>query len=356
MTDASRYGPVPSPSGWRCWGNEAVVADFQRAAMVGPSHAYIIGGQDHVGKATLASEFARALLCIESPGGGLSCGHCSACRRVLRGVHPDVTHYDLASQALDDRGNGKQTTLTIKTVRGIASSLAMRPLEGRWRVVVVDDAEVLQGPAQEAFLKTLEEPPPYAVIVILCTDPELLLETVRSRCQTTTLQPVPMPTIQACLAGAGVDKQRASEIAALAEGLPGWAFRAANDMALVNERAELRTGIARWIEGTPYDRIVAAVHAADQFGRDRSAAFDRLDALLGMWRSVLLRRAGLEVQLGSPSASIRSDELATSCSLSELVAAVRSVQVCMSDLQANVRPRLAFESMVLQWPTLPSAS
>lgn len=351
-TDQINYAPASADHGWRCWGHHAAVETLQRAVVSAPRHAYIVGGPEHVGKTTLALAFAQALICQHRIPLGAACGDCAACRRVARWVHPDVTRFDLERQALDDKGSGKHTTLTIDTVRAVTASLGLRPLEGAWRVVVLDDVETMQRPAQEAFLKTLEEPPPYAVILMLAADPDALLSTVRSRCQEVLLQPLPEPTIRASLEAAGVDPTDAAELAGLSNGLPGWAFRAANDPALRAMRAEMQVEASQWLVATTYARIVRALQLADQFSRDRAGVFERLDILLGVWRSLLMQRLGVMPLPQARVHGVSGNVPVTRLSITQLITAVRSVQTCKQDLLANVRPRLAMESMVLGWPAL----
>ncbi len=350
--DQAAYTPAPAAHGWRCWGHHTAVQTLQRAVATAPQQAYIVGGPEHVGKTTLALAFAQALICPCRTHFGAGCGECATCRRVARWVHPDVTRFDLELQALDEKGSGKHTTLTIETVRAVTASLGLRPLEGAWRVVVLDDVETMQRPAQEAFLKTLEEPPPYAVIMMLVSDPDVLLSTVRSRCHEMLLQPVPEATIQSSLEAAGVEPITATELAALSNGLPGWGFRAANDPALRTARAEMQAEAKQWLVETTYARIVRAVLLADQFGRDRGGVCERLDILLGLWRTLLMQRLGVipAVDAGVDGAV---DRLSVArLNIPQMISAVRSVQTCKQDLLANVRPRLAMESMVLSWPTL----
>lgn len=355
VLDRAAYGPSGAPSGWACWGHDVAVTTLQRAARHGPRHAYIVGGPEHVGKTTLALAFALALMCPDRDARGGACGQCATCRRIIRGTHPDVSNFDLARQALEDKGSSKHTALTIQTVRTITSSLTLRPLERPWRVVVIDDVETMQSAAQEAFLKTLEEPPPYAVIILLVTDPEVLLSTVRSRCQVVQLQRVATSHIAECLHAAGVEHSVADELAALSEGLPGWGFRAANDPELRETRAEMQRHASRWIANSTYDRVVMAVQAADAFGRDRSGSFELLDILAGMWRFIMLRQIGASSQETERTSDALTPAAVAHVRIEDLVTAVKSVQICQSDLLSNVRPRLAFESMVLDWPTVNSA-
>ncbi len=355
VLERAAYGPSIAPNGWACWGHDVAVTTLQRAACHGPRHAYIIGGPEHVGKTTLAHAFALALLCPDRDARGGACGQCATCRRIIRETHPDVSYFDLARQALEDKGSSKHTSLTIQTVRTITSSLTLRPLERPWRVVVIDDVETMQSAAQEAFLKTLEEPPPYAVIVLLVTDPELLLSTVRSRCQVVQLQRVATSHIGECLLAAGVERSVADELSALSEGLPGWGFRAANDPELRETRAEMQRHAGRWIASASHERLVMAIQAADAFGRNRNDSFELLDIVAGMWRSMLLRQVDSFTQGPMGTSNAVSQVPVAHINVVDLVTAVKSVQTCRSDLLSNVRPRLAFESMVLDWPTVASA-
>lgn len=340
MSESPAIVPAPAPTGWRVWGHERAVADLQRAAAHGPRHAYILTGPDAIGKRTLAVEFARALICERPVAPGIPCGTCSRCRRVLRGVHPDVTVADLTTQAAAEKASSasRNTSLTIATVRDISSNVALRPVEADWRVAIVDDVETMQETAQEAFLKTLEEPPAYTVILLLTADVDLLLPTILSRCVTIPLQVVPAPTIAGALAASGVDAERAGSIAELSDGRIGWAFEAAANPALVERQESLHQDARRWAHASDYDRLVRATTLADRFTKDREAVFAELLAVQLEWRRALI--ASVQTAPGA-AASPRG-----------LVTAVRSVERCIQDLEANVRPRLAMQSMVLQWPAL----
>ena len=128
------------------------------------------------GTRDMAVAVAQAVNC-QSPVAGPdasvdACGRCVACRRIARGVHPDVLVI----------GPGETGVIKIDQVRDIVDRAGYRPFEGKRRLVVIDHAESLMAPAQNALLKTLEEPPPSTVFVLLTAMPDLLLPTVRSRC------------------------------------------------------------------------------------------------------------------------------------------------------------------------------
>ena len=345
-----RIVPVPAPSGWSVWGHDHAVAELQAAVRNGVRHAYILSGFHKVGKQSLALEFSRALVCLDPPAPAVPCGACSACRRVSRGTHPDVTLYDLASQqaAAGASSTSKNLSLNIETVRSISASVALRPMEARYRVVIVDDVETMQETAQEAFLKTLEEPPAYAVILLLTTDAELLLPTIRSRCATIQLQTVLPPRIVEALTAAGVEPEEAERIAAASVGRPGWAFEAVNDPRILSEHLELESSVLSWIQGDQYQRMAEAIRLGDAFSKDRNAVYAKLSAAQTIWRASVLQALGVGDLETRGAVASEQGTLAPKDALT----ALRSVETCLADLDANVRPRLALQSMVLQWPTL----
>lgn len=319
------------------WGHDHAVKELRAASIRGPRHAYILSGFEHLGKSTLAILFAQSLLCTAPPTPGVPCLECSACRRIARGTHPDCSMWDLERQVKTAEKNttSRNLTLNIQTVRDITSSIAMRPMESRYRVVIVDDVETMQETAQEAFLKTLEEPPSYAVILLLTSDADLLLETIRSRAMTVQLMNVPTPSIRQGLISQGAEPKQAELIAEASDGRPGWAIRALADDTLVSERLNQQQAADKWIESDRYHQLAEATRMGDAFGKDRDSVYDRLIAVQRQWRSRL--HSQLNDSSGSVEPSLR---------------ALKSIDECFRDLDANVRPKLALQTMVLQWPTI----
>jgi DNA polymerase-3 subunit delta' len=342
---------TPDSGGWPVWGHGAAVDQLRQEIFRGRvRHSYLVAGAEGVGKSTLTRAFCQALLCQEPPEAGVGCGGCLACRKIRRGVHPDVQTFSLALQAAGQKGT-KNTSMTIETVREISATAGLRPMEARWRVVVVEDAEAMQEIAQEALLKTLEEPPGFMVMILLANDAELLLPTIRSRCQLVELRPVHRSVIRDGLVESGVPVDHAEELAALAAGSPGWARRAAEDASIVDERRQAVSRAFDWIAASAYQRLVTAVRLGDAFSKRRSETFADLDTLLGVWRDALLLRAGQSDFLTFRGQRDRLDDVAGAWSIDGVHRAVCSVRTCIADLESNVRPRLALEAMVLQWPT-----
>lgn len=139
------------------------------------SHAYIIEGDHNVDKLGFAMEFVKALLCPEDPGEG--CGLCSTCRRVENGNYEDLY---LVQPDRDD----KKATLSIKDadIEELQANLKMKPTGGDRNIAIIDGCDGMTPRAQNRFLKTLEEPAPGTVILLLSENKENLLPTIRSRC------------------------------------------------------------------------------------------------------------------------------------------------------------------------------
>ena len=155
-------------------GHEKIIAHFEEAIKMGKvSHAYLLSGEDGSGKMTLAKAFAKALLCEHQTG----CGECTACRQVDSGNHPDliyITH--------------EKYEIRVDEIRkGINDTINIKPYSSNYKIYIIDDADRMNQGAQNAFLKTLEEPPAYAVIILLTNNKDRLLDTILSRCVTMTL-------------------------------------------------------------------------------------------------------------------------------------------------------------------------
>ena len=154
------------------FGNERLKATFGRDFAGGTfSHAYIIEGPDGSGRMTAALSAAASLGCTEKAAGTVPCGKCVSCRKVFGGLSADVVIIS---------ANDKKT-IGVDAVRDIKAGLWVTPNDGDYRVYVIEDADTMTAQAQNALLISLEEPPPFVIFMLLCTDAGAMLETIRSR-------------------------------------------------------------------------------------------------------------------------------------------------------------------------------
>src|SRR5829696_393972 len=338
-----------SEAGWPDWVDPAAVGRLQeaiRGERIG--HAYLLSGPTGVGKAATARAFAQALCCtdIERSDRSVPCGLCRACRNVQRGAHPDVETFSLDSQTLLADKPGRTSTLTIETVRRLRSSGALLPLESERRILIVDDAETLLEPAQQALLKTLEEPPQAVTLLLLADEPEALLETVRSRCQEIPLRPIPQGAVIEMLVRRSVEDMLASEVATLSRGCAGWALAALADNKLLKARREERAAATKWIASPRYEQLVTAFTLGEQFSKCRSEVIGVVQAAIQLFRDEMIRSA---LASGKPDEN-RPESTGGAQSTLSFSRAIAAALQCLSDLDSNVRPRLALEAMVVAWP------
>jgi len=203
-------------------------------------HALLIAGPEGVGKRTLALALAQAVNCLH-PQEVEPCGVCSACGKIERGVHPDVTEMT---------PEGRLRVIKIDTIRELRSQAAFRPYEGKNKVYIILEAERMTAEAANALLKTLEEPPPASLIILTTPDESSLLPTIVSRCLRLNLAPLPRPTVEAWLTGErGLSPDQARLLAALSDGCLGWLIEAEIDSLLTRRRQVMDKIMRLAVEG-----------------------------------------------------------------------------------------------------------
>ncbi len=177
-------------------------------------NAMLFWGPGGVGKRMTATEMAKAVNC--SGKGEKPCGTCLSCRKVVSGNHPDVQYVVPVK---------KSRTIDVEAVESVTEMATLRPFEGQWRVFIFQDADRMRHPAQNHFLKTLEEPPGNSLFLLVTEFPGLLLPTIRSRCQMVRFGRLSPTTVAAILQRErGLDEHHAQAVASLAQGQMTRAF------------------------------------------------------------------------------------------------------------------------------------
>ncbi len=236
-------------------------------------HGWLLTGPFGIGKATLAYRFARWLL-AGGQGASLAMDPSHPVfRRVAAGTHADLLTIELE---WDPKRRRQRTEIVAEDVRDIAGFLHLTPAEGGWRVVVVDGAEALNRHAANALLKMLEEPPPRALLLLVCSTPGRLLPTIRSRCRMLRLDTLPEPDMMAALAPSlpALSASDLQQLVALAEGSPGRAHQLAEAEGIT------LAGLVRQILAElPSLSASRAYAVADQVGRSETAFATFLELL-----------------------------------------------------------------------------
>lgn len=241
-----------------------------------PAHAYIISGPALSGKKTLATAFAAALLCEE--GSDEPCLSCTSCHQIDTGNHPDLIN-----------------VVKTKTVVGIddvkdqlINTIVMAPYKSEYKIYVIDEAETMKAEAQNALLKTLEEPPEYAVIILLTTAKDRLLPTVISRCVNLDLRPVNEEEIVKFLMSRNQIPDYTARLAAgYSGGNPGKALSLATNESFMELQSEVLDILANVTDAEPEWLIDKAKHMADH-----KLQIDDLFDIMTLWyRDVLIYKA-----------------------------------------------------------------
>ncbi len=170
---------------------------------------YLFEGPEGVGKKLAAINFAKALNCLEG-GPQAACDQCNSCRKIDKGIHPDVHLFSPV---------GKARMIKVEQIKELLGQMALMPFEGRWKVFILEDAECMNQESQNKLLKTLEEPPPQTAQILLSSQPARLLPTVLSRCQRIVFHAIPPNELeQYLIKRMGVEPAKARLLAALGHG------------------------------------------------------------------------------------------------------------------------------------------
>lgn len=323
------------------WLNEAW-GELQRRRPALP-HALLIQGRSGLGKTALARLFAQALLCESVDSEGLPCGVCQACRWFEQGNHPDFRQVEPEALAEAAPGEGEggskggaspSRQIRIDQIRALQDFLTIGTHRGGLRVVVVRPAEAMNPATANALLKSLEEPPPGTLFLLVSSAPDRLLPTVRSRCQRVPVAVVSSPAAVEWLRGQGVKEPEAA-----------LRYAAYAPLAAAEEAAEF---------GPAREAVLAA------FARRDTTALDLADACHGLplpsvveWLQkwvcdlALVKRAGAVRYHLRQESALRAT--ADSLGLRPLLRFERSLYAARAVAQHPLNPRLFLEDLFLRY-------
>ena len=241
-------------------------------------HALILCGEKGSGKRDLAMAFAAALQCAEH--GKEPCGHCRSCRQAAADSHPDVILVTNERAGAETKTN----TIGVKTARFLQGDVSIKPYEGPYKIYIMPDAHYMNSQAQNALLKALEEPPAYAVLILLAETTAAFLPTILSRCITLKLRPAAENELMTALVNENIPPQRAMICARLSHGNPGRCLQLARDGELEAFRVDCAAFLKRMPEVSSYD----IVHFAEGLtSKEGSRVDDFLDFGLSWFRDIL---------------------------------------------------------------------
>ena len=310
------------------------------------SHAYLLCGPPHVGKMALAINLSQAVNCLEGPG--VPCGSCAQCTRIAAGHHAGIS---TLAPGQGEEGRSPKTVIGIDAIKDIIHRVSLNPFEGLFSVVIIDGAESMSDEAANALLKTLEEPPPNTMFLLLTSDEGAVLPTVRSRCQSLNLIPLPKgQMVERLIENHQAAPELADRLFRLSRGCLGWAIRALEDDQVLEQRQADLEKMQETLDSGLETRFTYANEVASLFGSDRDAAKDLLALWLRWWRDLLLIKEGAEEFLHNSDHADSLNSQASGLSTAEIVQFINRLMQTLSNLDSNVSPRLAMEVLMLNLP------
>jgi DNA polymerase-3 subunit delta' len=311
----------------RIIGYERNISLLRRSLTTGKlSHAYLFYGIDGSGMKETAIALVEALFCNGTDG----CGECPSCRKIASLSHPDL-------HLVEPDG----AFIKIDQIRELQKGLSYRPFEAPKKACIIENAERMNPSAANAFLKTLEEPPGEAILILTTTHVDAVLPTILSRCQQLRFPPLATETIASLLRENGADEEPARIAAALA----GGSFERAREI-LEDDGLQTRKFLLEKVATLSLEKIIPLFAAAEECAKDKENAIHLVDLLKVFWRDVLLSRTD------SPGITntdllpmIRS--ISDRHSLESIMEKLERISLTRQALTRNANPRLAAEVLFM---------
>ncbi len=309
-------------------GHAQLQQHFRRVLAAGElAHAYLFVGPRGVGKSTFAQALARAVLCSGNPGVG--CASCPSCHKVQSGTHPDLRVVT----------PGEDEVFSIALVRELCTQVLVAPWESNLRLFVLEDIDRLQVEAANALLKTLEEPPPHARLILITQNMGSVLPTIESRCQLVRFGPLGTDAMVGVLQSRGMSEPEARVLAGVSNGSLGDAL--ASEQGLQACRTHLLEVWSAGVAPGEAGRQLGELLAGQSTAQARRMARQTLDLLTSLLRDRLAQRLGAADRLNPDVPQSLLDALPADPE--RVMARIDSLQDWREAVDANVNPRTVLE-------------
>lgn len=316
-------------------GNDMVKEHFKKAIENHKiSHAYILTGEAGMGRKSIANAFAMTLLCEK--GGSEPCMVCHSCKQVLGGNHPDIIYVS----------HEKPGSIGVDDIREqINDTIMIRPYSSYYKIYIVDEAEKMTVQAQNALLKTMEEPPAYAVIILITTNQEAFLPTILSRCIQLKLKPLKDFTVKSYLTEhLRVPEKEAEICAAFARGNLGKAIHLASS----EDFKELYQKVMNMIKNIGTMDIVMLLDCIREIKEQNFEISEVLDLMQLWFRDVLMYKVTKDMNLLIFKDEYKTiNEMGQKYDYAGLEQILKAIDTARARLDANVNMELAMELLLL---------
>tara|TARA_B100000676_G_scaffold235959_1_gene235749 strand:- start:630 stop:1643 length:1014 start_codon:yes stop_codon:yes gene_type:complete len=308
------------------------------------AHAYLFYGQESIGKKKVAIELAKSLNCISSTKAD-ACDKCSSCQKIENRIHPDFFLVEPEKK----NPTSKYKIIEVDAIRELQRKLDFLPYEGKVKVAVIDDADLMNASAANSFLKTLEEPPSSTILILIASNPFKLLPTIISRCQTIQFQPLNPENIKKIL------KETVTE-----EMIEDFSldFRTIQSRGSVKKAqaedmediAKMREEMVNLLENISFDRMDIVFSHAKSWARQSDQWEIILNELMELVRDLAFFRSGCsESEVFNRDIAAQLKPLAARKSVRSWLEIFNAVHSTKAALSGNANAQLFFENMLIDF-------
>ncbi len=299
------------------------------------AHSYLFLGNEGIGKRLVALQFAKTLNCLKGDKVD-SCDQCISCKKIDAFLHPDVLVLEPENQ-----------TLKVGQVRYMQRDLSFRPYEGKYRICILSSADRMAPHMSNTLLKTLEEPPPNTVLILLANHARLILPTILSRCQLVRFHPLPIPLVAKWLRERhGLDEAGAHLLASLSEGSPGRALEIEGKIRNIR-REELIKGLVGE-KSLPAERMQGWVNSLPT--KEREDLLLVLEVAKTLLRDmVIVKTLEEEPKIIHTDLLYQIKKITLNWKLSSLLKRMEILHQTTFAIRNNANTELALEAMMLSW-------
>lgn len=325
---------------WEVFGHDwAVVMLQQHVANDNLRHAYLLTGPAGVGRRTLAIRLAQAINCASPESPGVPCRVCRTCKQIEAGQHPDLLVIKKPADKKD---------MLIEQIREVGKFLTYRPYMAPYKVVLITRFEDANPNAQNALLKTLEEAPSFAILLLTAGNAEQLLPTIVSRCEILRLRPVTVDAVAGFLTARGLEQDQARLLSHLSDGCPGYAIQLSLDDPLLAFRKEKLDDLRAILASNLPQRF----QYAEKISKSREMFRQVLFIWLSYWRDILLSTSGASAAFTNIDRTDEIETIAAAINLPLARAVTESLEKAIDRIDRNVNARLLAEVTIMDWPRI----
>ncbi len=317
-------------------GQESIKKHLQTAIKTGNlSHAYIINGEYGSGRQTIASALAKTIQCQSKTDDTDACGVCTSCKQAESHNHPDIKYI-----------THDKTSISVNDIREqLNNDISIKPYSSEYKIYIIPDANKMTEQAQNALLKTIEEPPVYAIIILLTENCDSLLPTIRSRCVTLTMNPIEKDKICTYLENKfQLEPEQAQTAANYCQGNIGKAIRFASSSDFI----EMKNQVLKLLKNLDSMDIASIIDTIKEFSTHKNDINDYLDLMLLWYRDVLMFKVTKDANLLLYSDEYSAiSEQATKRDYENIENIIAAIDKAKVRLKANVNFDVTIELMIL---------